>query len=185
MGRSGAGEPSSPGGVRTQRGPPAVGARQRCSAGGFVRQAEESRRSDGQPAAPLEPPGPQDRPASPGCHPRPEPVGLGPLAGVRLVRPFHVRLAFRGPPTARRRRSGCRPPECTLAGAEGIAPPMLGAIHRSPLVAAVTTVYVRTTRWRPVFHTCGPRCGRSRPEGSGGAGGTKQWVVDALHRVAA
>src|ERR1700728_4412222 len=60
---------------------------------------------------------------------------------------------------------------------------MLGAIRVSPLVAAAPTVYVRTTRWRPVFHTCGPRCGRSRLERSGGAGGTEQWVVDALHGV--
>jgi hypothetical protein len=40
----GVGEPSSPGGVRIQHGPPAVGARQTCSVGGSARHAERSRR---------------------------------------------------------------------------------------------------------------------------------------------
>src|SRR5580700_9886872 len=140
--------PNSPSVARPRHGRPADEGRRRYSDGGCARQNVRSRRpqtvSRRRPLSRLA-----------------RRVALPPLVDIRLRNPWvlarlrvfgwYVRFTSGWPFLVPRRRSAvdrgyrCQPGE-SVAGLRESCPAMLGAIRGSPLVAAVTTVYVRTTR---------------------------------------
>jgi hypothetical protein len=78
------------------------------------------------------------------------------VGALHAERPFIAEVARENRPGKAHPDLASRRPLMTA-----VPSPMLGAIGQVPLVGTLRTVYVRPTRFRSVFHTCGPRCGWS------------------------